>query len=58
MNDRFLNKGEIAKFLGYSIYTIDRYVKNKNMPVHRFCIEPRYLMNEVLKWAEQFKQKA
>ena len=32
MNNKFMKKKEVADFLGYTVYTIDRYVKKKGFP--------------------------
>ncbi len=53
-NVKFLNKKEVAELLNVSVYTIDRYVKKKGMPIHRIGNEPRFRLDKVLAWADQY----
>ena len=53
----FLTKKEIADFLRVTVYTIDRYVKERGMPYYRVGTEPRYLPADIIDWMQQFKNK-
>ena len=55
--ERFLKKSEIADFLGVTVYTVDRYVKDRGMPFYRVGTEPRYLPEDIIDWMQQFKNK-
>ena len=54
---RFLKKKEVADLLNVSVYTIDRYVKKRGLPIHRVTNEPRFRLDKVLKWMDQFEQR-
>ena len=56
-SERFLNKKEIADFLGVTVYTIDRYQRDRGMPFYRVGTEPRYLPADIIEWMQQFKNQ-
>jgi len=43
MENKFFTKKEIADFLGVTVYTIDRYVRDREMPYYHVGTEPRFL---------------
>ena len=55
--ERFLKKSEIADFFGVTVYTVDRYVRDRGMAFYRVGAEPRFLPADIIEWVQQFKNK-
>ena len=48
-----MNKEEVADYLKLSIPSIDRYMKNEELPYSKIGKSVRYVREEIDKWLEQ-----
>tara|TARA_A100000164_G_C21374175_1_gene525520 strand:+ start:300 stop:515 length:216 start_codon:yes stop_codon:yes gene_type:complete len=53
MPDKIMKKQEVADYLKMSIPSIDRYMKNEELPYSKIGKSVRYVREEIDKWLEQ-----
>lgn len=52
----YVNKREVAKFLGLSVSMINKLVLSKKIPFYKMGAAVRFNLDEIKKWVEERKE--